>query len=42
VRSDGSAVVSLERCDLGETVETITSGDPEVVAALRRRASSTE
>jgi MFS family permease len=40
LRADGSAVVALERCDLGETVETITSGDPAVVAALRRRGSS--
>ena len=42
LRADGSAVVALERCDLGETVETITSGDPEVVAALKRRGSSSD
>jgi MFS family permease len=42
LRPDGSALVALERCDLGETVETITSGDPEVVAALRRRATSAD
>ena len=42
LRADGSAVVALERCDLGETVETITSGDPEVVAALKLRGSSTD
>jgi MFS family permease len=42
LRADGSAVVALERCDLGETVETITSGDPEVVAALMRRGSSAD
>jgi MFS family permease len=42
VRPDGSALVALERCDLGETVETIESGDPEVVAVLRERRSSAD
>lgn len=39
-RTAGSVTISLFRCDGGEEVERLTSGDPELLAWLGERTAS--